>query len=102
MEAPKPLMLIFRRHAMHNVKTRRQFADARILDRHEIYRDRILRLCVADSPKDAVPEVAWFTLDEKLRGPCVMAFHLDLEVDMRRLPAWIADRFERAEVILAG
>src|SRR5277367_1284619 len=87
---------------MHDVKACRQFADARILDGREIHRHRILRLRVADSPIDAIPQVARVALDEKLRGPFVVAFHFNLEVDVRRLPAWIAYRIERAEVILAS
>src|SRR3984957_20692988 len=87
---------------MHDVKARCEFADALILDRREIHRHRILRLRVANSTIDAIPQVARLAFDEKLGGPFVMAFHLDLEVDVRRLPAWIAYRLECAEVILAG
>lgn len=40
--------------------------------------------------------------DEELGGPRLPAFHLYLEVNMRRRPARIGGRFDRAKIIFSG
>src|SRR5206468_3211419 len=69
---------------------------------NKIHSHRVARRLIADAVINAVLRVAWVTLNEELRGPFAPALHLHLEVDVRRQPAGIAHRLERAEVILAS
>ena len=57
---------------------------------------------VADAAEDAVAVVARVAGDEDLGGQQLPAALLDLEVDVRRGPAGVRDRLDRAEAVLAG
>ena len=82
-------------------KLRGQFADLRPLDRRELSREQ-LAIEDADSRKsDVIDEVPWMAGDVQLgREQFAVAF-FDLEVNVRRGPAGVGDRLDRAEAIAA-
>src|SRR5262249_37232062 len=94
-------LAVRRRDAQDDVELRGELADPRLLERREIDAHSGLGLLVADAAVDAVLFVAGVALDVALRAEQFLAALLNLEVDVRRGPARIEDRLDRAEIVLA-
>src|SRR5579872_3994963 len=85
----------------NDVETGLELADTRLLHRGEGDDDRGSLPRIADAHKNAVPRVPRLAADVALGGEPVPPLHLDGEVDMRRASR-VGDRFDGAEVVLAG
>src|SRR5437867_1802941 len=95
------MCLDLRCESKHDVKSRGQLCNARVLERDKGHDDRSFCFGIADAVEDAVAFVLRFALDVTLCGPFLAALELEGKVNVPSATG-IESRFDRAEIVFAA